>query len=115
MVIVTINYEYEDDPVERAKTYTPERAEGFVNLPGLDWKIWLDAAEDKRTGGIYHFEDRASADAYVNGPIVDRMRTNKALKNLQVRTFNTREEMSRITRAPIFSNEDEAFSRSAAE
>ena len=115
MVIVTVNYEYEDDPVERAKSYTPELAEIFVDLPGLDWKIWLDAADDKRTGGVYHFKDRESAAAYVNGPIMDRLRKNKALHNLQIRTFNTRDEMSRITRAPIFFNEDEALSMSAAE
>ena len=114
MVIVTVNYEYEGDPAEWAKAYTPERAEMFVNLPGLQWKIWLDAPEDKRTGGIYLFEDRASADAYSNGPLMDRHRNNPVLQNLQVRTFNTREEMSRMTRAPIF-NEDSSFSKNAAE
>lgn len=102
MVIVAVNYEYTGDPVEWAKAYTPERAELFVNLPGLKWKIWLDAPEDNRTGGIYLFADQASADAYANGPLMDRHRKNPALKNLQVRKFNTRDEMSRITRAPIF-------------
>ncbi len=82
----------------------------FVDLPGLHWKIWLDAPEDHRTGGIYHFKDRASADAYVNGPLMDRHRKNKALQNLQVRTFNTRDEMSRVTRAPIFFDENESLS-----
>ena len=86
----------------------------FVNLPGLQWKIWLDAPEDKRTGGIYLFEDSTSADAYSNGPLMDRHRNNPALINLQVRTFNTRAEMSRITRAPIF-NEDSSFLNNAAE
>ena len=102
MVIVVVNYEYTGDPVEWAKAYTPERAELFVNLPGLKWKIWLDAPGDKRTGGIYLFEDQVSADEYANGPLMDRHRKNPALKNLQVRQFNTRDEMSRITRAPIF-------------
>ena len=105
MVIVTVNYEYEGDPTEWAKAYTPERAEMFVNLPGLKWKIWLDAAEDKRTCGSYLFDSRASADAYANGPLMDRHRNNPALINLQVRIFNTREEMSRMTRAPIFDDE----------
>ena len=114
MVIVTVNYGYNGDPEEWAKAYTPERAEMFVNLPGLKWKIWLDAPEDNRTGGIYLFNDRASADAYANGPLMDRHRKNPALLDLQVRIFNTREEMSRITRAPIFFD-DEAISESAAE
>ena len=114
MVIVTVNYGYEGDPVEWAKAYTPERAEMFVNLPGLKWKIWLDAPEENRTGGIYLFEDRASADAYANGPLMDRHRNNPTLLDLQVRTFNTREEMSRITRAPIF-DAAESLSMSAAD
>ena len=114
MVIVTVNYEYEGDPAEWAKAYTPERAEMFVSLPGLQWKMWLDAPEDKRTGGIYLFEDRASADAYSMARSWIGTALIRRFQNLQVRTFNTREEMSRMTRAPIF-NEDSSFSKNAAE
>lgn len=102
MVIVQVNYKYEGDPAAWAKNYTRERAEMFVNLPGLKWKIWLDAPEENRTGGLYLFEDRRSADAYVNGPLLARHRKNPAISDMQVRVFNTRDEMTSITRGPIF-------------
>lgn len=102
MVIVTVNYSYAGDPVEWAKAYTKARAELFVDLPGLKWKIWLDAPEENRTGGIYLFEDRASAEAYANGPLLGRHRANPAISDLQVRLFNTRDDMGKVTRAPTF-------------
>ncbi len=103
-MIVTVNYTYAGDPREWAKAYTRERAEMFVNLPGLKWKIWLDAPERNGTGGIYFFDDRASAEAYVNGPLLARHRANPAISDLQVRLFETRDDMGRVTRAPTFSD-----------
>jgi len=100
MVIVQVSYNYAEDPEVWARAYTPERARMFVDLPGLAWKIWLDAPEEKRTGGIYCFQDRASAEAYVNGPLLGRHRANPALSNLTVTMSDTRDEMGRITRAP---------------
>lgn len=100
MVIVQVSYNYSEDPETWAKAYTAERARMFVDLPGLEWKIWLDAPEERRTGGIYCFRDRASAEAYVNGPLLGRHRANPALSNLTVTVSDTREEMGRITRAP---------------
>ena len=101
MVIVQVNYRYEGDPVEWAKAYTPERAAMFQDLPGLVWKIWLDAPEENRTGGIYLFRDRAAAEAYVNGPMLGRHRKNPAIHDLEVRVSGTRDAMNAVTRAPV--------------
>ena len=102
MVIVQVNYKYAGDPVEWAKNYTQERAEMFVNLPGLKWKIWLDGPHEKMTGGLYLFEDRSAAQSYVDGPMLGRHKNNPAISELQVRIFDTRDEMTRVTRGPIF-------------
>jgi hypothetical protein len=73
MVIVQINYRRPDMPkAEWDASYTPERAAPFLAVPGLQWKIWLDGADERRAGGIYLFADRAAAEAYVNGPCVTR-------------------------------------------
>ena len=50
----------------------------FLKVDGLTWKIWLDSPDEPRVGGIYLFEDRAAADAYLAGPIVARLRANHA-------------------------------------
>lgn len=103
MVVVQINYRRPDMPREQWEArYTDETAAPFVNLPGLQWKIWLDDPSDAQmSGGIYLFADRKTAQAYVDGPIVARMRANTALSQLQIRMFDVRRNMSEITRAPL--------------
>lgn len=100
MIIVQVNYRYDGDPVEWAKAYTPERAQVFAEMPGLIWKIWLDAPEENRTGGVYLFEDRASAEAYINGPIIARHKTNPVIHDHTVWISETRDVMGAITNAP---------------
>jgi hypothetical protein len=102
MVIVQINYRRPDMPeAEWEARYTDDRARQFLQVPGLLWKIWLDGSGERRAGGVYMFEDRASAEAYVAGPIVARLKSNPELSKVDVRVFDVRERMSEITRAPL--------------
>ncbi|WP_135465679.1 YdhR family protein [Crenalkalicoccus roseus] len=102
MVVVQINYRRPDMPkAEWEARYTDERAAQFLSVPGLHWKIWLDGEAERLAGGLYLFEDRAAAEAYVNGPIVARLKANPELSEVQIRVFEVRERMSAITRAPL--------------
>lgn len=102
MMIVQVNYTRPDMPKsEWEARYTDDRARQFLAVPGLQWKIWLDGEEDRRAGGIYLFDSRASAEAYVNGPIVARMRANPEIADLQIRIFDVRERMTAITNGPV--------------
>lgn len=102
MVIVQVNYTRPAMPkAEWEARYTPERAQQFLAVPGLQWKIWLDGEEERRAGGIYLFADRAAAEAYVAGPIVARMKANPDVTDLQIRVFDVRENMTAITNGPV--------------
>ncbi len=102
MMIVQVNYTRpEMAKAEWEARYTDDRAKQFLAVPGLQWKIWLDGEEERRAGGIYLFADRAAAEAYVNGPIVARMKANPDITDLQIRIFDVRERMSAITNAPV--------------
>jgi len=102
MVIVQINYTRPDMPkAEWEARYTDDRARQFLAVPGLQWKIWLDGEEERRAGGIYLFDSRANAEAYVAGPIVARMKANPDITDLQIRLFDVRERMTAITRGPV--------------
>jgi hypothetical protein len=110
MVIVQINYRRpEMAKAEWEARYTDERAQPFLQVPGLLWKIWLDGDAERLAGGIYLFADQASAEAYANGPIVARIKANPDFSEVLVRVFAVRQRMSEITRAPI------DFTRLAAE
>ena len=102
MMIVQVNYTRPEMPKAAWEArYTDDRAKQFLSVPGLQWKIWLDGEEERRAGGIYLFDSRASAEAYVNGPIVARMKSNPDITELQIRIFDVRERMSAITNAPV--------------
>jgi putative monooxygenase ydhR len=101
MVIVQINYRYSETPEQWATHYPDERAKPFLSVPGLKWKIWLDGAEERRTGGIYLFEDRQTADAYIASPIMDNLRANPAISELEIRVFGVRDRLNSITNAPV--------------
>ena len=44
--------------------YTDDTAKPFLSVVGLQWKIWLDDEKDQRSGGIYCFADRVSAEQF---------------------------------------------------
>lgn len=102
MVIVQINYTRPDMPkADWEARYTDDRARQFLAVPGLQWKIWLDGEAERRAGGIYLFDTRAHAEAYMNGPIVARMKANPDITDLQIRIFDVRDRMTAITRGPV--------------
>jgi hypothetical protein len=102
MVIVQINYRYRNlSRQEWEARYTDDRAKQFLSVPGLQWKIWLDGPEEQRAGGTYLFEDRGTAEAYLAGPIVARLKANPDVYDVECRVFDVRERMSEITNAPI--------------
>jgi hypothetical protein len=73
-------------------------AGAIAAVPGLLWKIWILDEERGRGGGVYLFADRLAATAYLEGPIVSRLRANPALAGVEVRLFDVLEGPSVITR-----------------
>jgi hypothetical protein len=65
---------------------------------GLLWKVWIVDEERRRAGGVYLFDDRAAATAYLEGPIVSRLRANPAIAGVEVRLFDVIDGPSMITR-----------------
>ncbi len=101
MVVLQINYRFQNvRPEEWAKRYTDAVGEKFLSVGGLQWKIWLDG-ENNNVGGIYLFENRAKAQAYLDGPIVGAMKANPNVADLRFTLSDVRERMSAITHAPV--------------
>jgi hypothetical protein len=102
MIVLQVNYLFRNmTRAQWEQRYTDEMAEKFLSVDGLVWKIWLDSPDENRVGGLYLFETRAQADAYLAGPIVARMRANPDVTELETRVFNVRDRMSAITHAPV--------------
>lgn len=101
MVVLQINYRFQNVSAEEwAKRYTDATGQKFLAVDGLQWKIWLDG-EANNVGGIYLFETRAKAQAYLDGPIVAGMKANPNVADLRFTLSDVRERMSAITHAPV--------------
>jgi hypothetical protein len=77
-------------------------ADSIARVDGLHWKIWLMNEAESRFGGVYLFEDEASAAAYLSGPIVTQFAKHPAVSDIRVKQFDVMEELSAITRGPVY-------------
>ncbi|MCC6716420.1 MAG: YdhR family protein [Acetobacteraceae bacterium] len=102
MFIVQINFEYPNiTPAMAASLNTGERAKPFLDVQGLLWKIWLNTEGGPKVGGLYCFDSRANAEAYLAGPIVARIKASPEIANLTAQIYAVTENPSRVTRAPV--------------
>lgn len=84
--------------IEEWLRHCEAQVEAMRLLPGLEWKLWLADADANTAGGVYLFRDAASADAYVSGPIIARLRTSPLVRAVRVRTSAVADDLSRRTR-----------------
>lgn len=61
----------------------------------------FERAANHEAGGVYLFDDEASLQAYLNGPIVASIGSNPALSDVSVKVFDPITSLMHITRGPI--------------
>jgi len=76
-------------------------AQTIADVVGLRWKIWLLNPAQCAAGGVYLFDDAASADAYLSGAVVAELRRHPALSAWTVQQFAVIEAVTAITHGPI--------------
>lgn len=69
MVIVTITWT-SDQPQAQFEQRSRDSVPGFRALEGLQQKYFVKAAEGAAVGGVYVFETKAAARAYLDSPRV---------------------------------------------
>ena len=77
-----------------------ELAAQIAQVHGLRWKVFVHEG-DHVVGGIYLFDDQASVDAYLAGPIVAGIQSNPAFSDIRVEQYDVAEEPTAITRGPV--------------
>jgi hypothetical protein len=78
-----------------------EAATVIASVEGLIWKIWILQQEELEMGGMYLFANRETAEAYLNGPVVQSVRSNPAVVSTESRLWDVESSLSAITRAPL--------------
>lgn len=74
-------------------------AESINNEPGVIWKIWTENEKDQVAGGIYLFEDEASAKAYLT--MHSARLQAMGVKEVRGQIFDVNLPLSTINKAPV--------------
>ncbi len=98
--ILQINFKFNISPAELAESFAP-LAEPIAGVAGLRWKIWSLNGAESEFGGIYLFDDTASAQAFLEGPIIAGVNKHPALSEISAKQFDVIDEFSAITRGPV--------------
>lgn len=72
-------------------------APAIAQVPGLHWKLFTLDEQGSAGAGIYLFADRASAEAYVAGPILGGLKDHPGITDLSIRVLDVDEQLSEIT------------------
>jgi hypothetical protein len=95
--IVEINYKFSGTREDFEKENLPY-ANPIAETPNLHWKIWIINEKKGEAGGVYLFEDDASVQAFLDGPIITEMKSDPTLS---INVFDVMEEHTSITRGPV--------------
>jgi hypothetical protein len=73
----------------------------LAGVAGLMWKVWILNAESQEAGGIYLFDSKASADAFLNGPLIAQIKALPAIRDISVKQFEVMKGVTAVTRGPV--------------
>lgn len=88
-------------PVDQYEHAIDHAAHAIAGVPGLRWKIWIVNAAEQEAGGLYCFESRDAADAYLNGPIVANLKGAPFARDVSIKHFDYLDAATTLTRGPV--------------
>lgn len=68
---------------------------------GLIFKLWILSDDGTSAGGLYLFQDRASAERYVNSAVVQGLASSPAVRRLELRVTPVHHGLSAHTAAVV--------------
>jgi hypothetical protein len=88
-------------PPDAFLSHSREAATIISSVEGLIWKIWVLREQESETGGIYLFANRETAEAYLNHPVIQAVRSNSAVVSSESQLWDVESSLSALTRAPL--------------
>ncbi len=98
--LLQLNFKFNVSGTEYEQAVSPLAGE-FAALPGLRWKVWILNEAEQEAGGIYLFDDEASMNAYLEGPLAAQVTSHPALSDFSVKKFDVMDDVTAITRGPV--------------
>lgn len=97
--LLQVDFEYHGPFGEEMSNAMVELAQSINQEPGFLWKIWTENQKDNLGGGIYLFEDEASAIAYLDMHTA-RLKS-MGITEVRGQLFDINGPLSHINCAPI--------------
>lgn len=99
MKLLQVDFDFAGPFGEEMAEKLADLAESINNEPGFIWKIWTENQKDQLAGGIYLFENEASADAYLkmHSARVKEM----GIKEVRGQVFDVNLPLSTINKGPV--------------
>ena len=98
--IMQLNFKFSVTGSEYEQAVSP-LASQFAEVAGLRWKIWMINEAEGEAGGIYMFENEASLNAFLGGPLAAQVTGHPALSDFSVKQFDVMEKLTAITLGPV--------------
>lgn len=98
--IVQVNFKYDLARSEYEQA-ADQLAGFFADLSGLRWKVWILNEDESEAGGIYLFDDEASVQSYLTGPLAAKVQGHPALRDFSVKIFEVMAGPTATTRGPV--------------
>ncbi len=98
-VLLQVDFPFQGPFGAAAAQAMRELAESIAREPGLLWKIWTENEAEQTAGGVYLFEDEASARAYL--AMHSARLQGFGVQGLRARVFDVNGALSQIDRAPL--------------
>lgn len=99
MILLQIDFPFKGVMGEEMSEAFKELAESIRDEKGLIWKIWTQNEETKEAGGIYLFEDIASAKEYMQMHV--KRLNGFGVEDIRAKIFEVNEPLSKICKAPF--------------
>lgn len=97
--LLQVDFDFTGPFGEEMSEMLAELAESINNEPGFIWKIWTESKKDQLGGGIYLFEDEASANAYLK--MHSARLKEMGVKEIRGQIFDVNIPLSTINKAPV--------------
>jgi hypothetical protein len=98
--LLQIGYKFSVSASDYIQAVSP-LADDIAAVPGLRWKIWPINEAESEGGGVFLFDDAASMQAFLEGPIVAQVTSHPALSDFSVKQSDIIEGPTAITRGPV--------------
>jgi hypothetical protein len=99
-IVLQLNYKFNTSPKDHTALNTGV-VDSIAAVPGLIWKIWLMNETTHEAGGIYLFESREAAEAFLNSPGLTGFVTHPSISAVSTKLSGIVESLSLITRGPL--------------